>query len=248
MLHQCLARPSIARNNVDHARRQLRLHANFRKRQRRQRRKLRRLQHHRISRRQRRSNLPRQHQQRKIPRNNLPHHSARHILGKLRLQNLRPTRVIIKMPRHQRNIDVPALANRLAVIHRFQHRQPPRVLLHQPRQRIQIFRPRMRSQRLPLRRSRPRRFHRGIDIPRRSLRHRRQPLAIRRIDRLKIFPVRRRRPRAANKMRKPPPMRVQPRRNFFRIFRRRPVFHAHKFFSNAHIFYSSVNGHPKILQ
>ena len=141
---------------------------------------------------------------------------------------------MIEMPRHQRNIDVAALANRLAVVHRFQHRQQPRMLLHQPRQRIQISRPRMRSKRLPLRRRRPRRFHRGIDVGRRALRHRRQPLAIRRIDGVEIFPARRRLPRAIDKMPKAPAMTIQPRRNLFRILRRRPVLHAHEFFSNAH--------------
>ena len=53
------------------------------------------------------------------------------------------------MPRDQRNIDVTALANRLAVVHRLEHRQPPRVLLHLPRQRIQIPCPLMPAQCLP---------------------------------------------------------------------------------------------------
>ena len=190
--------------------RQARLLADFGKGERRERRELRRLQHNGVSRRQRRSNLPRQHQQRKIPRNNLPDNSARHILGKFLFQKLRPAGVMIEMPRDQRNVDVAALANRLAIVHRLQHREQPRMLLHQPRQRIQIARPRMRSERLPRWRRRPRRFHRCVDVRRGSLRHRRQPLPIRRIDGLEVLARRRRLPHAVDEMRKAPPMMIQP--------------------------------------
>ena len=133
MLDQRLAGRAVAGDDVDHAGGQARFLANFREGQRRQRREFRGLQHDGVSGRQCRRNLPRQHQQRKIPRNDLPDDAAGHVLGKFLLQKLRPTRVMIEMPRDQRNVDVAALANRLAVVHRLEHREPPRMFLHQPR-------------------------------------------------------------------------------------------------------------------
>ena len=63
--------------------------------------------------------LPRHHQQRKIPRNNLPNNSAGAISGELVFQQLRPPRVIIKVPRHQRYVYIAAFADRLAVVQAF---------------------------------------------------------------------------------------------------------------------------------
>ena len=138
------------------------------------------------------------------------------------------------MPRHQRNIDVAALADRLAVVHCFEHREAARMFLHQPRNRIQVTSPRVGSERLPLRETRRARlspqhrcrrrnlarprpaFHRSRDRPFRST-ARRRPL-----------------PLSVNEMTEATPVLVQPGQDLFGIFRRRPVFHAHKFFSNAH--------------
>ena len=39
------------------------------------------------------------------------------------VEELRPTRVVVEMPRHQRNVDVAALADGLAVVHGFQNGQ-----------------------------------------------------------------------------------------------------------------------------
>ena len=58
--------------------------------------------------------------------------------------------MIVKMPGHQRDIDVAALANRLSVVHGFQHGQAPGVFLYLPRQSVHITCPRVRSDGLPL--------------------------------------------------------------------------------------------------
>ena len=69
-------------------------------------------------------------------KSHLPHNAARRVVGKFLLQQLRPSGMVIKMPRHQRNVDVPALADRLAEGHRLQHRQASRMFLHLPRESI----------------------------------------------------------------------------------------------------------------
>ena len=66
------ARRAVAGDDVDDARRQAHLDADFGEGQRRQRGEFGGLQHHRIARSQRGRDLPRQHQQREIPRNDLP--------------------------------------------------------------------------------------------------------------------------------------------------------------------------------
>jgi len=57
--------------------------------------------------------------------------------------------MMIKMPCYQRDIDVTAFTNRLAVIQRFENREPARMFLYLPRQCIEIARTRMRRDGLP---------------------------------------------------------------------------------------------------
>ena len=166
MLNDGRAGSTVAVDDVQHALGQPNLVRNLGEGQRGERRVLRWLNHDSASRRQRRRYLPRKHQQRKIPRNDLPHHARRRIARELFIAQLRPSRMVIEMPRHERNIDVARLANRLAVVERLQHSKPPRVLLHLPRQRIEIPRPLMPRQRLPTGQRRPRRLHRAIDLRR----------------------------------------------------------------------------------
>src|SRR5205807_6588264 len=63
--------------------------------------------------------------------------AAGHKARKFLLEKLRPSRMVIKMARDERNIDVAALANRFAVVHRLEHGEPARMLLHQPRYRVE---------------------------------------------------------------------------------------------------------------
>ena len=88
-----------------------------------QRREFRRLQHHRIAGRERRRDLPGEHQQREIPRDDLPAHADGLRPRKLALDQRRPAGVMVEMAGDQRNVDVARLADRLAVVDRLQHRQ-----------------------------------------------------------------------------------------------------------------------------
>ena len=126
--------------------------------------RLRRLQHHRVAGGERRRDLPRQHQQRKIPRDDLAAHADGAPAGELRRRQRRPAGMVIEVPRHQRNVDVAALADRLAVVHRLQHGEEPLAFLHVPRQRIEMPRPRLARQRRPGGKRRPRRRHRRVGV------------------------------------------------------------------------------------
>ena len=98
------SRPSaVAGHDVQHARRQTRPSAaDLGEQQRRQRCELGWLEDHRIAHRQRRRDLPGQHQQREVPRDDLPHHAHRLVPGQLVSHQLRPAGVIREMARHQR--------------------------------------------------------------------------------------------------------------------------------------------------
>ncbi len=112
--------------------------ANVREGQRGERSEFRGLQDDGISGGKRRRDFPRQHEQRKIPRNDLADDAAGGVTGKFLIEELRPAGVVIKMARDERNIDVAAFANRLAVVHSLEDGEPARMLLHLPRQRIEI--------------------------------------------------------------------------------------------------------------
>src|SRR2546422_5333314 len=61
--------------------------------------------------------------------------AASGVSRKLLLEQLGPARMMIKMPCYQRDIDVTAFTNRLAVIQRFENREPARMFLYLPRDR-----------------------------------------------------------------------------------------------------------------
>ncbi len=71
VLDERCAGAAVARHDVEHAGRQPRLVRQLREAERRERRELRGLEHHRVSGRERRRDLPRQHQQREVPRDDL---------------------------------------------------------------------------------------------------------------------------------------------------------------------------------
>src|SRR2546429_4895425 len=210
MLHQCFAGRSVAGDDVHDAGRQPHFLADLRKRKRRQGCKFRGLQHDGIPGCERGGNLPRQHEQRKIPWDDLTYDAASGVSRKFLLEQLGPARMMIKMPCYQRDIDVAAFTNRLAVIQCFEYREPARMFLYLPRQRIEIARTRMRGKGLPRRQSSPRGFYRAIDIRCRSLRHRREFFTRGAIRGLEITPCRGRLPRAVNEMSEAPALTVQP--------------------------------------
>ena len=88
-----------------------------------------RLEHHRVAHGDRRGDLPGQHQQREIPRDDLPDHAHRLVIAQLGFHQLRPAGVIVEVARQQRHVDIARLADRLAVVHRFEHGQQAVVLL-----------------------------------------------------------------------------------------------------------------------
>src|SRR5204863_9855577 len=98
--------------------------------------------------------------------------------------------MMIKMPRYQRNIDIAAFTNGLAVVQCFEDREPARMFLHLPGQRIEIAGARVRSERLPCWQRTPCSFHRSIHIRGRSLRHYRESFTGGRILRAELSPSR----------------------------------------------------------
>ncbi len=71
---------------------------------------------------------------------------------------------MIEMAGDQRNVDVAQLADRLAVVDRFQNRQKALTLLHMARERIDMLRPLEPGERRPFRLSLPRRGDGGVDV------------------------------------------------------------------------------------
>ena len=85
--------------------------------------------------------------------------------------------MMIEVPRHQGDIDVARLADRLAVVHGFQDRQETLAFLDQPGNGIEMLCPGMSRQLRPGPEGLARGFDCGIDIAGRALRHRCQPVA-----------------------------------------------------------------------
>ena len=80
--------------------------------------------------------LPGQHQQREVPRNDLPHHTNRLVITQFGFHQLGPAGIIIKVTRQQRHIDITRFTDGFTVVHRLEHRQQTVVLLNIPRDRI----------------------------------------------------------------------------------------------------------------
>ena len=142
--------------------------------------------------------------------------------------------MVIKMPRYQRDIDVAAFANRLAIVECFEHREPARMFLHLPGQRIQITRTRMWSEGLPRRQGSARGLHRAIHVCHGSLRHCSEFFASGRICGVEIGACHGCLPCAVNEMSEAAVVTIQPCKSLARVFWRGAVLHGHKFFDNAH--------------
>ena len=72
--------------------------------------------------------------------------------------------MVIEVADNQWNIDVAALANRLAVVHGLEHGEAAGVLLHGPRQSVEIASSCVRSERLPFWQSCARGSDGGVDV------------------------------------------------------------------------------------
>ena len=138
-----------AGNDVDHAGGESRLERQLTQPKRGERRLLGRLEHDRAARRQRRAPFPGDHQHREIPGDDLPGDAHRLALGvaevppadrdRLAVDLVGPAGVVAEAVDHQRQVGVAALADRLAVIERFELGQLVDVrfdqvgeLVHQP--------------------------------------------------------------------------------------------------------------------
>jgi hypothetical protein len=108
MGHQSAAGLPRAGDNVDHARREIGLPADLRERQRGQRRRLGRLEDHGVAAGQRGGDLPRQHEQREVPRDNLAGHAERTRRGAISrvLQLVGPARIVEKVRGGERDVDI----------------------------------------------------------------------------------------------------------------------------------------------
>ena len=234
MLHQQFAAGTIASHDVHYAGRQSGFLADFSEGECSQRRELRWLEHHGVSGGQGGSDFPGQHKQGEIPWNNLPHDAAGRITGKFLVEELCPTRVIVEMPCHQGNINIPALADRLAVVDRLEYRQAAGMFLYQPCQRIEVARPGMRCMRLPFWKRGACGFHRSVHVCRRALRYGSERFSIGGIRRVEILAQGRRLPSSLNEMPETPPVTFQPQKRLFGIFWGRPILHGHQLVGNAH--------------
>jgi hypothetical protein len=124
-------------HDVRHTGRQLGLLEDLRQQQRRQRRRLGRLEDRGVAARERGRELPGRHQQREVPRHDLPDDpvglvpAPRHGV----LQLVGPAGVVEEVRRGQRDVDVARLADRLAAVDRLDHRQLARALLDEAARR-----------------------------------------------------------------------------------------------------------------
>ena len=151
-------------DDVEHTGWQAGLARDFAEQQRGERRELCGLEHDGAPGRERWGDLPRQHEQREVPRNDLSHDSHALVAGELRLQQLRPPCVVIEVASDERDVDVTRLTDRLAVVHAFQHGEQAGVFLHSARERVQMPRARVTIQPLPRGQHGAGGGHRGIDV------------------------------------------------------------------------------------
>ena len=227
---------SVTRHDIHDALWQSGLAADIGKKQRCERRVLGWFQNNRVSHRDRRRDLPCQHQQREVPRNDLTAHAQGLAVRKLFIHQLRHARVVIEMALRQRDIDITRLADRLAVIQRFQHRKKPGVFLQQPRDGVDVTRPRCATDFLPLALRLSSGCHRGVHIGRRCLREACQYLTSRRVTafefvgRLGECPV--------DELPKPVTLIYQPRKCFGSTFGGGAVIHRFEDLFNSHVFFS----------
>ncbi len=120
---------ALAGDDIDHALGQADALANFGEQQGRQRGEFGRLEHDRIAGGKGRGDLPGQHQQREVPGDDLAADAIGDGVGEFAAQVLGPAGVMVEMAGYQRDIDVAAFADRLAVVHALEHREQPAVLL-----------------------------------------------------------------------------------------------------------------------
>ena len=121
---------------------QLGLPEDVREEQRRQRRRLGRLEHDGVPGRERGRDLPGEHEQREVPRDDLPGDAdrPRPAVRERVLELVGPARVVEEVRRGEREVDVARLADRLAAVERLEHGELARALLQDPRDAEEVLR------------------------------------------------------------------------------------------------------------
>ncbi len=188
--HKGCARFARTGDDVDHARRQARLLENLREMQGRDRGGLGRLQHHRVPAGQRRGDFPCSHEERKIPRDHLRRDAERSGLpaGEGVFELVGPAGVMEKMRRDERQVEIAALADRLAAVNRLEYGELARLFLEKPRDAEEVFAALRRIHRTPrLFEGAARAFHRRIEVGLARLGDQGVPPARRGIDRGEEF-------------------------------------------------------------
>ncbi len=208
--HERCAGATVAGHDVDDAGRQAHLVAHLRKEERRERRVLGRLEHDRVPHGERGRDLPREHEEREVPRDDLPGHADRLVSPKLRFHELRPPSMVIEMPRDEGDVDVARLTDRLAVVERFEDGEEPCVLLHVTGEGVEVAGAGVAADVAPRRE----RFTRGadgaVDVALAPLRHARDRRAGRRVVGLEVLALSGRLPLAGDEMPEFPAVAVEP--------------------------------------
>ena len=202
-----------------------------------------RLQHHRAAGGERGRDLPGQHQQGKVPRDDLADDAGGLVAGKLAFEPLRPAGVVDEVAHGKRHVDVAALADRLAIVDRFQHREEARVALHAATDRVENARPLVAAGILPFRGRAGRCGDGRIDVGRRGFRDLGQCFAGRRLHDLEALARRRFLPLAVDEQCLREIAAGDPAVGFAAAFGRRAVFHRGITFEDIHFGSGSVSGH-----
>ena len=142
---------AVAGDDVDDPRRQLGLAADVGEDERGQRRRLGGLQHDRVAAGERRGDLPGEHQQREVPRDDLAGDAerARPAVREGVLELVGPARVVEEVRRREREVDVARLLDRLAAVERLRDGELARALLDQARDPEEVLGALGRTQRRP---------------------------------------------------------------------------------------------------
>ena len=143
VLHEVRAGRTVAGDDVDDARRHLRLTTDVGEEKRCQRRRLGGLQHHGVAACERGRDLPREHEEREVPRDDLRRDAERPRLAVRErvLELVRPACVVEEVRRSERQIDVARLLDRLPAVERLGDGQLARAFLQHPRDAVEHLRP-----------------------------------------------------------------------------------------------------------
>src|SRR6266516_4486733 len=151
MAHQGLTDlRGLARQDIDDAGRQADLLHNLGELERGERRVARGLEHDGVTHGDGGRDLPGEHKQGKVPGYDLSNNAYGTVAGQFRGHELRPTGVIVEVTRHERDIDVARLADRLAIVERLQDGEQARMLLYLARQGVEVACAHVPRRRAPL--------------------------------------------------------------------------------------------------